>query len=129
MAKKKQDIEFPFYQYLKIFHDQNRKKVYSVYKPLTKKFLNFNDPDNHGAFLRKPQFEALEMYVFVKEFCSNRHLYQIFRSWYDKSGMFEGRPQAGLDVGGQMSMFDPIEAHDEYGKEVFNEIFTKEERE
>jgi len=126
MAKKKtQEIEFPFFTYLKLFHDQNKKKIYAAYKPLTRKFLNFNDPENRKSFLRQPQFEALEMYVFVKEFCRNNHLHTIFSNWYNKTEEFEGRLQAGIDVRGQLSMFDPIEVHDEYGKEVFNEIFKK----
>ena len=126
MAKKKtQEIEFAFFTYLKLFHDQNKKKIYTAYKPLTRKFLNFNDPENRESFLRQPQFEALEMYIFVKEFCRNNHLHTIFSNWYNKAKEFEGRLQAGIDARGQLSMFDPIEVHDEYGKEIFNEIFKK----
>ncbi len=126
MAKKKiQEIEFPFFTYLKLFHDQNKKKIYTSYKPLSRKFLNYNDPENRESYLRKPQFEALEMYIFVKEFCKNEHLHTIFFNWYNKTEEFEGRLQAGIDARGQLSMFDPIEVHDEYGKEVFNEIFKK----
>mgnify|MGYP000733842000 CR=1 FL=1 len=47
---------------------QEKKKVHAAFTPLSRKFLAFNNPDNTTAYLRKPQFEALEMYVFLKEF-------------------------------------------------------------
>ena len=65
--------DVPFYDYLWQFYVQNRRKIRSVYAPLTRKFLDFNNPGENGkeAFLRQPQFEALEMYVFLKEYCEN----------------------------------------------------------
>jgi len=45
MARKgSSDIYFPFYEYLWHFYDANRKKIKASYKPLTRKFLDYNDP-------------------------------------------------------------------------------------
>lgn len=117
---------FPFYQYLKLFFDQNKKRIYSEFKPLTKKFLNYNNKrENADAYLRLPQFEALEVYVFLKEFCHNKQMWEIFKEWYDKTGVFEGRLTAGIDMKGQMSMFGPDEFHDEVTKEQFKKVFEE----
>ena len=94
MAKRLQSrtIDFPFYSYLQNFIEQERKRVYSAFKPLTKKFLSFNNSkENSSAYLRKPQFEALEMYVFLKEFCENKKLWEVFEECiiameYSKAG-------------------------------------------
>ncbi|MEM7392846.1 MAG: type III restriction endonuclease, partial [Verrucomicrobiota bacterium] len=51
----------------------------------------------HEAFLRRPQFEALEMYVFLKEFCENRPLWETFKDWSEKKGGFEGRSGFSID--------------------------------
>ena len=74
MAKKKKEIslDFAFFEWLWEYYSSNRGKIRSRYKQLTKKFLDYNDKEkNADAFLRKPQFEALEMYVFIKEFLDN----------------------------------------------------------
>lgn len=126
MAKKKQqNIDFPFYTYLNLFLAQERKKIYAQYQPLTRKFLNFNNPDNPSAFLRKPQFEALEMYIFLKEFCNNKFLFEIFQDWFKKENQFEGRLAQGIDAHGRMSLFDVIEAHNEEDIKLFNEVFSQ----
>jgi type III restriction enzyme len=44
MGRKKtssQTIDFPFYTYLGVFIEQNKKKIYSVFKPLTRKVTEF----------------------------------------------------------------------------------------
>lgn len=62
------DSNFSFNQQLWYYYTTNRGKIRSRYNDLTRKFLAYNDSEeNPHAFLRKPQFEALEMYVFVKE--------------------------------------------------------------
>ena len=80
MARKKSTtatIDFPFYQYLQYFLRTEHKRIYAEFKPLSKKFLNYNNPkENAKAYLRVPQFEALETYVFLKEFCENQKLWQ-----------------------------------------------------
>jgi hypothetical protein len=107
-----------------LFHDNNKKKIYSTYKPLTKKFLDFNNPENPTAYLRLPQFEALEMYVFLKEFLENKFLYEVFEEWFNKTGSFESREEIGLSQKtGQFQMFDPIEQHHEDDKMLFQQVF------
>ena len=130
MAKRKikSEIDFPFYTYLKMFHDEKKRKIYGSYKPLTKKFLNFNDPNNGDSWLRQPQFEALEMYVFLKEFLGNKYLYEVFEDWFKKTGQFEGRKDLGISRSkgtvGTLEMFGPSEFQNE-DKEVFKEVFKQ----
>lgn len=83
---------FSFYNELWLFYVQNRGKVRSRYNGLTRKFLAYNDPvENPSAFLRLPQFEALEMYVFLKEFLDNRQVADIFNDWRKREGVFSER--------------------------------------
>lgn len=86
---KKADLNYAFYQELWLFYNQNRGKIRSRYKDLTRKFLAYNDKtDNPKAYLRKPQFEALEMYVFIKEFMGNPQVYDMFDDWRNSRGQF-----------------------------------------
>ncbi len=125
MAKKKDIIEFPFYVYLKNFYDENRKKILSSYTTLSRKFINFNDPDNPTSYLRRPQFEALEIYIFIKEYCDNKHLHQIFEDWYNKTGKFEGRSNVGISKIGQTSIFGPLETAQSDEKKIFKAVFKQ----
>ncbi|MEP2771667.1 MAG: TnsA endonuclease N-terminal domain-containing protein [Fulvivirga sp.] len=125
MSKKKDNIEFPFYVYLKAFYDQERKKILSSYTRLSKKFIDFNNPENPSAYLRQPQFEALEMYVFLKEYCENKHLHQVFEQWYNKEGKFENRSNVGIDRKGQTSIFGPLESVKADEKKIFKEVFKQ----
>ncbi|MBR6033072.1 MAG: DEAD/DEAH box helicase family protein [Bacteroidaceae bacterium] len=119
-------IDFPFYQYLQHFLRTEHKRVYAEFKPLSKKFLNYNNPkENSKAYLRTPQFEALETYVFLKEFCANQKLWQIFEQWYNKNGKFEGRQFAGIDKKGQLSLFDVTEVGQDETKGYFAQIFEQ----
>ncbi len=62
-------LDFAFFRFLWRFYQDNRGAIRQSYKELTRKFLDFNNPEkNPKAFLRQPQFEALETYVFLKEF-------------------------------------------------------------
>ncbi len=99
MAKKSQAIalDFAFFTYLWDFYRKNKGRIRRNYRELTKKFLDYNDPqDNVKAYLRQPQFEALEMYVFLKEYLGNEHLYKVFKEWREMTGLFEGREQLAL---------------------------------
>ena len=126
MAKRKtQKVDFPFYTYLNLFLKQEKKRVYASFLPLTRKFLNFNNPENNTAFLRKPQFEALEMYIFLKEYCNNKYLFEIFEDWFKKQNEFEDRLSAGIDKTGQSTLFDPIEAQNKEDIKVFEETFKQ----
>ncbi len=93
----------------------------SAFTPLdlTKKFLDFNDPDhNPKAFLRTPQFEALEVYVFLKEFLDNGRVQEIFKDWFDRAGKFAQRAEGGISNSqGQVSLFENV-TRDQY-KVVF----------
>ena len=114
MAKKNQASDLadvPFYDYLWQFYSQNKKRIRSIYTPLTRKFLDFNDPGDDGksAFLRRPQFEALEMYVFLKEYCDNMRLADIFKDWQERKGVFDGRGTFRLKIG-ELGLFETIDA-------------------
>src|SRR6186997_2451402 len=92
-------VEFTFYTYLNIFYRQNKKIIFSKYNQLSKKFLSFNNPDNATAFLRRPQYEALEMYIFLKEYLNNAQMQDIFKQWVDKKSVFEGRKEVLISQG------------------------------
>lgn len=98
--------DFSFYQQLWFFYDSNRGKIRSRYNDLTKKFLCYNDcKENPDAFLRQPQFEALEMYVFIKEFMDNAHMYQIFDDWRKHENKFADSSYYSVSKDGQQSLF------------------------
>ena len=84
------------------------------YREITKKYLDYNDKEkNPDAFLRTPQFEALEMYVFVKEFMNNQQMYQMFDDWSKRNGVFSDR--RFYDEAGQITLYDvysPKQYHD-----------------
>ncbi|MFM5070299.1 TnsA endonuclease N-terminal domain-containing protein [Aeromonas veronii] len=85
-------LDFAFFHFLWQFHQANRGAIRTHYKELTRKFLDFNNPErNPKAFLRQPQFEALETYVFLKEFLGNAKVETIFKAWFERTGKFEGR--------------------------------------
>ena len=84
-------LDFAFYQHLHQFYLDNKRTIRKSYKDLTKKFLDFNDPDRPGSYLRVPQFEALEMYVFLKEAAENIYLHELFELWFKSEGLFSGR--------------------------------------
>lgn len=112
-------LDFAFFQFLWEFYRGNRGTIRTHYKELTRKFLDFNNPDkNPKAFLRQPQFEALEIYVFLKEFMDNAKVEEVFKAWFEKTGAFAGRQEGGL-LGDtrQGSMFDAV-TQDQY-KAVF----------
>lgn len=106
---KKFDSQFSFYEQLWYYYTTNRGKIRSRYNDLTKKFLAYNDRnDNPNAFLRKPQFEALEMYVFVKEFMDNKQVYEMFDDWRNRRNDFSDASYYSVDKSGEMSLFDDI---------------------
>src|SRR5579864_7588984 len=82
---------FPFYSHLRDFYVQNRGRIRQHYRELSRKYLDFNNPENAKAFLRQPQFEALEMYIFLKEFLDNKPVHQIFKEWSERTTQFAER--------------------------------------
>ena len=62
MAKKKVVADYPFYSALRDFYLNRKGLIRRNYKDISRKFLDYNDSTkNPNAFLRRPQFEALEM--------------------------------------------------------------------
>jgi len=101
MAKTPQenfDLNNAFYLHLYYFYKYNKASIKKNYKKLSKAFLDYNDPERPGSFLRVPQFEALEMYVFLKEFLDNQPVYQLFEDWYNSAGKFGDRAIMNRDV-------------------------------
>ncbi len=121
MSKKEPKIlaNFSFFDFLWTFYHENRGKIRSRYNELTKKFLDFNDKRvNPNAYLRTPQFEALEIYVFIKEFMDNAQVYTIFDDWYNRRGDFSERSYYSTeDSNAQMTLFDDSAINH---KEIFN---------
>ena len=100
------DSDFSFHEQLWFFYSENRGKIRSRYNDLTRKFLSYNDKDeNKNAFLRKPQFEALEMYVFIKEFMNNAQVYELFDDWRNKQNRFS---EASYYSNGQLRLGDAL---------------------
>ena len=110
------NLDFAFFTYLRIFYTENRGRIRNRFRDLSKKFLDFNDPEL-SAFLREPQFEALEMYVFLKEYLDNRHVHQIFADWHAKQNGFERRSNRGIE---QLELFGDLD--DQQYNQVFNYI-------
>lgn len=110
------DFKFSFFEALRYYYEINRGKIRRNYKDLTKKYLDYNDKNfNPNAFLRRPQFEALEMYVFIKEFMQNKQMYEIFDNWCKKTGQFSDASYYTVD-NGQVTLYD-LKA--EQSKEIF----------
>lgn len=125
-TSKREEISFAFFDYIRAFLKSDHKKVYRELDPVSRKFLNFNNPsENSKAYLRLPQFEALETYVFLKEFCENRKLWEIFEDWYEKKGRFEGRSQAGVSAKSEILLFETTEVGNEETKETFKKVFSE----
>lgn len=101
------DLNFSFNEQLWYYYSMNRGKIRSRYNDLTRKFLAYNDStENSHAFLRKPQFEALEMYVFVKEFMNNKQVYEMFDDWRHRRDRFSDASYYSVGKGGQIRLFD-----------------------
>lgn len=101
------DPNFSFNEQLWYYYSTNRGKIRSRYNDLTRKFLAYNDgEENPHAFLRKPQFEALEMYVFVKEFMNNKQVYEMFDDWRHRRDRFSDASYYSIGKGGQIRLFD-----------------------
>jgi len=105
---------FAFYEQLFRYYKVNRGKIRLRYNGLTRKFLAYNDcEENSSAFLRLPQFEALEMYIFIKEFMGNPSVYAMFDDWRCRRGCFSDAFYYAADGNGQSpSLFDIVESVD-----------------
>jgi len=103
-------LDFAFFQALWTFYRAHRGTIRSRYRELTRKFLDYNNPErNPRAFLRQPQFEALEVYVFLKEFLANAQVHDLFKDWHARTGRFADRVEGGITgATGQTSLFDAL---------------------
>lgn len=92
---KKTNVDFDFFTQLHDFYRANKGRIRNNYRNITKRFLDHNNPDrNPKAFLRQPQFEALEIYVFLKEYLNNAPVHEIFDDWAYAKDKFKGRTYA-----------------------------------
>jgi len=106
MSKKNNfSLDFAFYTHIWDFYFLNKSKIRSKYKLLSKKFLDFNNYENQDSFLRQPQFEALEIYIFLKEYQHNKKIHDIFNDWYEKQDGFETRSDIGVGKNEQTTLF------------------------
>lgn len=117
-SRKSVSIDFAFFQQLWQFYDSNRGTIRRHYRELTRKYLDYNDPTNAGAFLRQPQFEALEIYIFLKEFLDNKPVADLFKAWTNREGQFADRTKAAMQRSGQLNLFE------ELTKDQYDEIFA-----
>lgn len=106
-------LDFAFFNYLWAFYENNKGAIRQNYRELSKKYLDYNDPKNRpDAFLRRPQFEALETYIFLKEFLNNAKVEQIFEDWFYSKNKFENRKATGFTedaLQGSLLLDDVIE--------------------
>ena len=121
-ARQQVNLDFAFFTYLRIFYTENRGSIRRHFKDISKKFLDFNNPES-GAYLREPQFEALEMYVFLKEYLENRPVHEIFTDWHKKQRGFEARSNMGVEQLGLFGDMDEVQY-----KKVFDHIRKSGER-
>lgn len=115
-------LDFAFFQALWAFYLAHRGAIRSHYRELTRKYLDYNNPErNPKAFLRQPQFEALEIYIFLKEFLDNAPVHALFKDWCASTGRFAGRADGGVaGATGQVHLFDKLTG--EQYKVVFGQM-------
>lgn len=84
----------PFRELL-LFYRQNRADILKLYKQPTRSILEYNDPDRQGQFLRRPQYEALEIYIFLKEYLNNKTVHDILADLRPNNGPFQQNASKG----------------------------------
>ena len=126
VAKRIREVknDYPFYQALLDFYQQNEGSIRKNYKQITKKFLDYNDKTKRtDAYLRKPQFEALQIYVFIKEYLSNMQVRDMFADWYNKRNKFDKRLPFKSRKEGE-SIVQSI-LLDDMSKDIYDEVFKQ----
>lgn len=90
MAKKRNESTstLSLFEYLRLFYNEHKRVIRQDYKDLTKKILSHANPANANCYLRTPQYEAFEMYVFLKEYLNNPKLGDLFENWCNNKGKF-----------------------------------------
>lgn len=127
MPAKPQNIalDFAFFTHLHDFYKTSKGRVRQHYRDISKRFLDFNNPDNSHSFLRQPQFEALEMYIFLKEYLDNAPVHNIFQEWRDMTGRFAGRRQLALFEDVNRETYDAVFRRMKAGERTYpNYIFA-----
>lgn len=116
------NLDMAFFKELVRFYKNNKPQIRRHYKLLTRTILDYNDPDRYrpGQFLRRPQFEALEIYVFLKEYLDNKPVYEIFDVWYHKNGPFQNRKNVNGIDGGLV-----LDEHFLFDSEAYDRVFKK----
>lgn len=101
MARKAQQVslDFAFFVQLWQFYKDRKKQIKEKYKEATSRFLAFTAPENATSFLRQPQYEALEMYIFLKEYLGNKSVDHLFKDWLEQQGNFKTRDTALVRAG------------------------------
>lgn len=69
--------------------------------------------------MRTPQFEALEMYVFIKEFMNNAHMFQMFDDWRNHRDKFSDVSYYTIHKRGQLTLLD---LGDEQNEAIFKQM-------
>ena len=106
MAKLYDDLSVSFYSQLQWYYKTNKGIIRRRYRDLSLKFLNYNSKKvNENAFLRKPQYEALEMYIFLKEFMHNPQVSEMFKDWSERKGIFADSSFYAPSKSGTLDMF------------------------
>lgn len=109
-------LDFAFFNFLRWYYISHKNNIRKTYTLITKKFLDYNDVNvNKNAWLRRPQFEALEMYVFIKEYLDNRTMQEIFNLWKNKESIFSDRYYR--DIKGATTLYDTLMPQYDYFEE------------
>ena len=69
--------------------------------------------------MRTPQFEALEMYVFIKKFMNNAHMFQMFDDWRNHRDKFSDVSYYTIHKRGQITLLD---LGDEQNEAIFKQM-------
>lgn len=86
MVKKKApstqpDIDqYSLFTNLLAYYERNKGMIKKKYRRVTKVYLDYNE----DGYLREPQFKALEIYVFMKEFFENKKVFDVFTNLYEE---------------------------------------------
>lgn len=114
MAKKTTiTANYTFYDQLYYFYFEHRKEIINHYNDLTRRIVIFNDTrdHHHKTFLWKPQAEAFEIYIFLKEILNNEQVFKMFDDWRKHQGFFSDRDNGIITTHGQQMLFDDETEH------------------
>ncbi len=102
--------EFLFFKELLHAFQANESTIRGRLSQISRRFLAYNED---SGYLRAPQLEALKVYVFLKDYCRNEPLHEIFRKWHNKEDYFS-------DLAIYHELFRPTNEEDY--KRIFKEL-------